>query len=225
MFPCSFYLLSLEFSAVCAIYFPQHRNSMENLWKIFLSTFLDMTEVLKSRVRESKPQWYSWNVRNLVSSLCRIMCGCPLKIPGNTLVWNSCGGTESSDVRSKKSVTKKSRDWSLLHAGTWTGSIDKIFSACTGFVFGMLKRNFSMPSEVVQTGVGQKTWGTTGHCSDQLTATPCTWGYSVWAWNCDLGSPCSSPAANALWPLHYSLPFHQVFLCIKYIFWSRLLVT
>lgn len=68
-----------------------------------------MTEVLKSRVGESNPQWYSWNVTNLVSSLCRIICDCTLKIPGNTLVWNSCGGAESSDVRPKKVKQKVKR--------------------------------------------------------------------------------------------------------------------
>lgn len=56
-----------------------------------------------------------------------------------------------------------------------------------GFVFGMLERNFSVHSEAVQTGIEQKAWETTGRCSDQFTATSCTWAYSAWAWNCDLG--------------------------------------
>lgn len=204
---------------------------MENLWKILLSIFLDISEVSKSRVCESKPQLYSWNVRNSVSSLCRIMCGCPLEIPGNTLVWNSCGGGESSDLRAKKSITKsqeiglycmqdhEEEAWRKYLLPVW------VLVIALGFMFGMLEKNFSMLSEVVQTGIGQKTWETTGDCSDLLTATSCTWAYSAWAWNCDLGSPRSRPAAHGLWPLHPSLSFHQVFSCKKYIFQSRLLAT
>lgn len=47
----------------------------------------------------------------------------------------------------------------------------QVLVAAFGFIFGMLERIFSMPSEAVKTCIWQKTWETTGLCSDQLTAT------------------------------------------------------
>lgn len=58
----------------------------------------------------------------------------------------------------------------------WTKYLMPVWVLVTALdlMFGMLERNFSTPSEVVQTGIGQKTWETTGHCSHLLTATSCT---------------------------------------------------
>lgn len=183
---------------------------------------------------KAKPNGYGWNVRNLVSALCKMTCVCPVKVNGNTWVWNSCDGSRVKPLALWDKKKKKKRQEIGLYcmqvhqqeARTKYLLPAQVLVTAFSFTFGMLEKNLSKPAEGINTYMTKETLETMRPCCDQLTTTSCAWAWqcSAWAWNWDQGFPCSAPAVHTS-PLHTFSSFHQVFSCAKCFFQSRVLAT